>query len=836
MAIIKNRKKISRTNKLPELEKVNKKLKKEIETKRTIEKSLRESEERYKKLIDMSPDAIVLTDLKANILMVSKQAIKMFGGRSAKQLIGRNAFEFIIPEDQKKATKKMKETLRTGDVRDIEYTLLRIGGEKYPAQLRASLIRDGNGKPKAFLEAVRDISEREKTIAALKDSEGRYKDLFENANDIFYTHDLEGNFISINKAAEQISSYTRKQAAKMNISQIVAPEYLNLVVKMIEKKLKKRITTRYRVEIITRKGSRVPLEVSTRLVYNKNVPVGVQGIARDITDQREYEEKLQNAQEELEKRVEQRTIQLRKTNESLKQEVSERQKVSENLEAEKRKMEMIYKTTKEGITLYDKDTRVVYTNPALVHLFGFKKNIIGLKRSEIAADRHKYYKYKIERSDNFLETERSCLNGRSVSGIFIKIYSKPTKYLEADYVPIKSKKGSVLGMVGSFRDVTLQKTQSENINKNLAEVERQKNRLEVVFKNVEEGVVVMDKRRHIIQANDACEIMSGFLEKEMIGKPYFEIFGCHDRQGNYYPDFDATGKVLTTKESIPYDEHLHNCAEGAERWAGVSYTPILDEKGKIEQIVGVIRDITKIKELEKAKSDFVSVASHELRTPLTVINGYLSILQSGDLGNLDRPESRNAHAAALSKVYNETKRLTSLVEELLNVSRIEGGRLKLTFRKVPIVDIVNEVVFEYRTLTSRKGIFLENDKSMTNGQKLYVVGDKYKLKEVMVNLIDNAIKYTQPGGKITVKCITEKGKINVQVIDTGQGIAPSMLPFIFEKFQQVGRSYLKENKGTGLGLFIVKSLVEMHRGNIYVESKLGKGSTFTLELPVIADS
>jgi len=131
---------------------------------------------------------------------------------------------------------------------------------------------------------------------------------------------------------------------------------------------------------------------------------------------------------------------------------------------------------------------------------------------------------------------------------------------------------------------------------------------------------------------------------------------------------------------------------------------------------------------------------------------------------------------------------------------------------------------------------LESDKYMTNGQKLYVVGDKYKLKEVMVNLIDNAIKYTQPGGKITVKCITEKGKINVQVIDTGQGIAPSMLPFIFEKFQQVGRSYLKENKGTGLGLFIVKSLVEMHRGNIYVESKLGKGSTFTLELPVIADS
>jgi len=426
------------------------------------------------------------------------------------------------------------------------------------------------------------------------------------------------------------------------------------------------------------------------------------------------------------------------------------------------------------------------------------------------------------------------LSGQAVSNIFIKVFSRPIRYIEADYVPIKSN-GKVFGIVGSFRDVTLQKTQSENINLHLTEVEKQKNRLEAVFKNVEEGVVVMDKRKRVIQANDACEIMIGFLEKEMIGKLYFEVFGCHDKNGHYYPEFDATSKVLATRESIPYDEHLHNCAEEKERWVGVSYTPIIDERGEIEQIVGVIRDITKIKELEKAKSDFVSVASHELRTPLTVINGYLSLLLNGDLGNLEQPESRNAYAAALSKVYNETKRLTNLVDELLSVSRIEGGRLKLTFRKIPIIDIVDEVVSEYKTLTSRKGIFLESDNYMTNGQKLYVVGDKYKLKEVMVNLIDNAIKYTQPGGKITVRCTPEKGKINVQVIDTGQGISPSMLPFIFEKFQQVRGPYLKENKGTGLGLFIVKSLVEMHKGNIYVESKLGKGSKFTLELPVIAD-
>lgn len=680
----------------------------------------------------------------------------------------------------------------------------------------------------SLINRYKDLSNN--FVDQLSRYEKLYHEMIENTSDILFTIDLKGNFLSVNKAAVRLIGFSKDEITKMNISQIVAPEYVPLVRKIIERKVKIGSQTRYEVEVITKKGKKFPLEVSTKIFYVNKKPLVIQGVARDITKNKLMELELQKSRNLLERRVEKRTL-------ALKREIMERKIAERKLAEEKRKMEMIYKNTKEGVTLYDKDARVVYINPALLSLFGFKRNIIGLKRAEIAAQRHKYYKYKIERSDNVLETERKCLSGQTVSNVLIKVYSKPIRYIEADYVPIRNKEGKVSGIVGSFRDVTVQKIQSENINKHLIEVERQKNRLEAVFKNVEEGVVVMDKQRHIIQANDACEIMSGLLEREMVGKRYFEVFGCHDKNGNYYPDFDATSKVLATKESIPYDEHLHNNVGTQERWVGVSYTPILDETGEVEQIVGVIRDITKIKELERAKSDFVSVASHELRTPLTVINGYLSLLLGGDLGDLEQPESRKSYIAAINKVYNETKRLTRLVEELLNVSRIEEGRLKLTLRKTPIVDIVNEVVSEFRTLTSRRGVSLEVDQqNIPNGKGPYVVGDKHKLKEVMVNLIDNAVKFTDPGGKITIKCVQEKGKISVQVIDTGSGIAPNMLPFIFEKFQQVSSPYIKENKGTGLGLFIVKSIVEMHKGNVFVESKLGKGSRFTFELPTIADS
>ena len=320
----------------------------------------------------------------------------------------------------------------------------------------------------------------------------------------------------------------------------------------------------------------------------------------------------------------------------------------------------------------------------------------------------------------------------------------------------------------------------------------------------------------------------------MIGKTYYEIFGCHDRVGHFYPEFDPVSKVITTKESVPYDEHLHTSKNGKQRWVGVSYTPIFNEAGDIEQIVGVVRDITAIKELEKAKSEFVSVASHELRTPLTVINGYLSLLLNGDLGKLESEKSRLTFFTILNKVKYETERLTKLVGELLNVSRIEEGRLRLVLRKLPIIKLVDEITSDFKAMAAMKGVRLQViHKVRENGRNYYVMADQDKFKEILVNLLDNAIKFTESGGEIVISCTEKKGQIDIGVKDTGVGIESTMLPRVFDKFQQISGSYLKENKGTGLGLFIVKSLVELHKGKIWVESEVGAGTEFNFSLPLV---
>jgi PAS domain S-box-containing protein len=564
-------------------------------------------------------------------------------------------------------------------------------------------------------------------------------------------------------------------------------------------------------------------------------PIATIAQGQDITEIKKTEESLKKAHDELDKKVQERTRELRKTNKSLEREIEMRIKTENNLAEAKKNLDTIFESTQEGLALYDKEGHTVQINPALNKLFGVKRDIVGVSREKIAKNREKYFGYYMERYDDSIKTQKTVYSGKPVSNVMIKVHSTPPRYLEANYVPVKGAKGKVIGMIGSFRDVTVMKNQEVKITKQLLEAEKQKDRWQAIFENVEEGIFIIDHNLRIVQANDKSELMSGYFEKEMLGKPYYEVFGCHDRRGVHYPEFNPVAKALATGEAIPYEEHLHTCKDGREIWVGVSYTPIFDDKGDLDQLVGVIRDITAIKELERAKSEFVSLASHELRTPLTVINGYLSLLLSGDIGKIDGEVDNKSFMATTKKIYGETNRLTKLVEDLLNVSRIEEGHLKINLRKVQFTESIEEVINDFKPIAEQKNIKLEL-KSEFNGSRDLVLIDRDKIKQVLVNLVDNAIKYTNEGGRIKVECFAKDGEIITQVSDTGIGIKPEMLPRIFEKFQQATGSYLKDNKGSGLGLFIVRSLIELHKGKVWVESDLNKGSKFTFTLPLVADN
>ncbi|MCR4277517.1 MAG: ATP-binding protein [Candidatus Berkelbacteria bacterium] len=240
---------------------------------------------------------------------------------------------------------------------------------------------------------------------------------------------------------------------------------------------------------------------------------------------------------------------------------------------------------------------------------------------------------------------------------------------------------------------------------------------------------------------------------------------------------------------------------------------------------------TKLKEanayladLDKLKDEFISMASHELNTPLAAIEGYLSMVLDEGLGKVD-PKAKEY----LNRAYDSSKRLAELILDLLNVSRIEQGRLKMKFTKTNFASLVDSVIKELQLKADTKKLYLKLETSKTELPETYC--DPDRIREVFVNLIGNSIKFTDKGG-ITIKLSKPDDHIRAEVVDTGRGIAAEDQPKLFQKFSQVKRE-IDEHQGTGLGLYISKNFVELHKGRIGVTSEQGKGATFFFEIPIM---
>ncbi|MFA4833690.1 MAG: ATP-binding protein [Patescibacteria group bacterium] len=232
-----------------------------------------------------------------------------------------------------------------------------------------------------------------------------------------------------------------------------------------------------------------------------------------------------------------------------------------------------------------------------------------------------------------------------------------------------------------------------------------------------------------------------------------------------------------------------------------------------------------LKKLDEAKSDFISIASHQLRTPLTVIKGYISMMLEGSFGQLTPPERDS-----LEKVYDSGERLIQLVENLLNISRIESGRLQFDYELMNLEVIVDSVIEELAGPVKKKGLRLDYKKPSEPLPKIKI--DEEKIRQVVMNLIDNSVKYTKKGG-ITVSLKRAGKNIQFCVSDSGMGIGKDDLPNLFKKFSRGQGTSTIHTEGTGLGLYVAREMVEAHKGKIWAESKgRGRGSKFCFEIPI----
>jgi two-component system phosphate regulon sensor histidine kinase PhoR len=252
-----------------------------------------------------------------------------------------------------------------------------------------------------------------------------------------------------------------------------------------------------------------------------------------------------------------------------------------------------------------------------------------------------------------------------------------------------------------------------------------------------------------------------------------------------------------------------------------------DEVGRVAQAVNEMVDrlkvdIAQLKKLERVRSEFLGNVSHELRTPIFSLQGFLETLINGAV---DDPA---VNRTFLQKAYSHAERLNTLLGDLINISQIESGEMKLSFRYFPVKEFLTAVVNDFQSVAERHQVKLRLNSQLTSDVDVF--GDKERLTVALGNLIENAIKYNKPGGEVVVSVLLDAGKVQIIVSDTGVGIAANHLPRIFERFYRVDKNRSREVGGTGLGLAIVKHIIDAHGSSVHVESEVGKGSAFSFSL------
>jgi two-component system phosphate regulon sensor histidine kinase PhoR len=353
---------------------------------------------------------------------------------------------------------------------------------------------------------------------------------------------------------------------------------------------------------------------------------------------------------------------------------------------------------------------------------------------------------------------------------------------------------------------------SEEIKDKIGKVDSERAKLDLVLSSMFEGVIVTDSSEKIILMNPSLRKIF-FVDTNPEGKKPLEVIRNTAVQ-------DIVDKIIQGKQGLATEEITVSVPE--EKILKVNGVPIV-RNNEFEGAILVFHDITELRRLEQIRQDFVANVSHELRTPISSIKGYAETLLEGALKDKDNAKE------FISIIYQDSNRLANLINDLLDLSKIESGKMKMNFVPLDVASVTKRAVTVIENQAKVKSISFKLNLAPELPK---IRADETRFSQVMINLLDNAIKYTPENGSVTVTAKVVNNSLQVDIEDTGIGISEKDLPRIFERFYRVDKARSRELGGTGLGLSIVKHIVQAHSGQVWVKSELGLGSTFSFTIPL----
>jgi len=361
----------------------------------------------------------------------------------------------------------------------------------------------------------------------------------------------------------------------------------------------------------------------------------------------------------------------------------------------------------------------------------------------------------------------------------------------------------------------------------------------IILSAIQDGVVLIDRERNIQSFNQGASNITGWASDEALKLNCDGVLHFVNAKNEPYTDETNPLHRIFIEGKVIHDDTAVMVTRSDKHIAiSLDVSPLLDAQGKVSAAVAVFRDVSRQREEEQRRADFISTASHEMRTPVAAIEGYLALALNDKVASIDARAREY-----LTKAHASTQHLGKLFQDLLTSAKAEDGRLSSHPVPIEMGSYMERLADDLRFSAEKKGLFTEfvlgasdviDASAGANVVKplYYTYADADRLREVITNLFDNAVKYT-PDGKITIGLTANDSVVQFYIKDTGPGIPPEDIPHLFQKFYRVDNSATRTIGGTGLGLFICRKIVELYGGSIWTESDLGKGSTFFVNLPRI---